>query len=432
VGNILTWRQQADTTAVVWEYGYDLADQLTAAVKTSTDPTPAVLARYAYAYDSAGNRTVEQIDGAVMGASYNEVNELVSQQPAGAIWLAGTVSEPATVTVAGKPVVVTPGNGFSGTTPIVSGTNTVAITATDPSGNSATATYEIPNAGATKTFTYDANGNMTSDGTRTFEWDARNQLVGIGLASQHVTFAYDGLQRRVSAITEHTGVVVSNSSSTWCGSQICEERNGSSGLVMRRMFTVSEESEGEAAFTSADHLGSVRNVTEVTGGLTARYQFDPFGRRELVAGADAFSSGFTGHQWESTAGVLLALYRGYDPDLGRWLSEDPAGLRAGPNLYEYVEGRTLNVTDPLGLLAVTYRPPILHVVSSSEIGGHCGMTRPNLDMGGDCRRSCKGGVKASLWITYMPEFYVAMDKRNSPSSIYSHELGSPCPQSIGD
>ena len=23
VGNILTWRQQADTTAVLWEYGYD-------------------------------------------------------------------------------------------------------------------------------------------------------------------------------------------------------------------------------------------------------------------------------------------------------------------------------------------------------------------------------------------------------------------------
>jgi YD repeat-containing protein len=29
VGNILTWRQQADTTAVQWSYGYDAADQLT-------------------------------------------------------------------------------------------------------------------------------------------------------------------------------------------------------------------------------------------------------------------------------------------------------------------------------------------------------------------------------------------------------------------
>jgi YD repeat-containing protein len=62
VGNILTWRQQADADAVLWAYGYDAADQLTAAVKQSTDPTPVVLKRYAYGYDPAGNRTVEQID----------------------------------------------------------------------------------------------------------------------------------------------------------------------------------------------------------------------------------------------------------------------------------------------------------------------------------------------------------------------------------
>ena len=35
VGNIRTWRQQADATAVVWDYGYDAADQLTGAVKAS-------------------------------------------------------------------------------------------------------------------------------------------------------------------------------------------------------------------------------------------------------------------------------------------------------------------------------------------------------------------------------------------------------------
>jgi hypothetical protein len=61
-------RQQADSTAVLWAYGYDAADQLTAAIKKSTDPTPVVLTRYGFAYDPAGNRTVEQIDDAVTGA----------------------------------------------------------------------------------------------------------------------------------------------------------------------------------------------------------------------------------------------------------------------------------------------------------------------------------------------------------------------------
>jgi RHS repeat-associated protein len=27
----------------------------------------------------------------------------------------------------------------------------------------------------------------------------------------------------------------------------------------------------------------------------------------------------------------------FDPTVGRWFGEDPVGLAAGPNLYEYVE-----------------------------------------------------------------------------------------------
>ncbi|MGH6690646.1 MAG: RHS repeat domain-containing protein [Gammaproteobacteria bacterium] len=115
VGNILTWRQQADTAAVMWTYGYDAADQLVAAVKQATDPQQTVLQRYAYAYDAAGNRTIEQIDDAVTGFTYNAVNELVSQRAVGALVFEGTVSEPATVTVAGQPATVTAANAFRGT-----------------------------------------------------------------------------------------------------------------------------------------------------------------------------------------------------------------------------------------------------------------------------------------------------------------------------
>src|SRR5260221_3938476 len=121
-GNILTWRQQADSAAVLWSYGYETADQLTSAIKASTDPTPVVLNRYGYAYDPAGNRTVEQIDDVVTGAMYDTMNRLVSQQPSGALRLEGTVSEPATVTVGGKPLGVSSGNRFSGSIPLISGT----------------------------------------------------------------------------------------------------------------------------------------------------------------------------------------------------------------------------------------------------------------------------------------------------------------------
>lgn len=47
------------------------------------------------------------------------------------------------------------------------------------------------------------------------------------------------------------------------------------------------------------------------------------------------------------------MYRAYDSGLARWVSEDPAGLDDGPNLYAYVGGNPLNLIDPLGLNAGT-------------------------------------------------------------------------------
>jgi hypothetical protein len=43
----------------------------------------------------------------------------------------------------------------------------------------------------------DANGNMTADGTRTFEWDARDQLNSLEAGTLSVEYAYDGLRRRI-------------------------------------------------------------------------------------------------------------------------------------------------------------------------------------------------------------------------------------------
>jgi hypothetical protein len=58
-----------------------------------------------YDYDTA--------DDAVIGATYNNVNELVSQQPAGALVVAGTLNEAGSVTVAGQPAVETSVHGIA-------------------------------------------------------------------------------------------------------------------------------------------------------------------------------------------------------------------------------------------------------------------------------------------------------------------------------
>jgi YD repeat-containing protein len=62
---------------------------------------------------------------------------------------------------------------------VAPGTTRLPITATDPSGNSTTQSYDADQSGVSKTFMFDPNGNTTGDGTRTFEWNARNQLVSV-------------------------------------------------------------------------------------------------------------------------------------------------------------------------------------------------------------------------------------------------------------
>jgi RHS repeat-associated protein len=203
--------------------------------------------------------------------------------------------------------------------------------------------------GAGRTFTYDANGNLTSDGTRSFEWDARNQLVAVNVGTERSEFSYDGLQRRVRIVEKENGVTQSDARVVWCEDEICEERGVDGVTVTRRPFTHGEQAGGVARFFGVDHLGSVGEVTDTASTLVGRYVYDPWGRRTLTSGTDVTTVGFTGHRWHSPAGLWLALYRGYDADLARWTVEDPSGFVDGPNLYTYVRNTPVGLIDPLGL-----------------------------------------------------------------------------------
>jgi hypothetical protein len=119
---------------VLWKYGYDQADQLISAVNHATDTPQTVLQRFAYAYDPSGNRSVEQIDDVVTLSAYDNLNRLTSQAPGGPMVIAGTLNEPGTVTISGKPAVVDANNNFRGTVATTSGTNSFTIVAKDALG----------------------------------------------------------------------------------------------------------------------------------------------------------------------------------------------------------------------------------------------------------------------------------------------------------
>jgi RHS repeat-associated protein len=90
-----------------------------------------------------------------------------------------------------------------------------------------------------------------------------------------------------------------------------------------------------------------------TGGGTvvARYDYDPYGRSITVLGTTLTDFNFTGLYRHSKSNLDLAVYRAYDPDLGRWLNRDPIAETGGLNLYGYVENNPVRHVDPLGLIS---------------------------------------------------------------------------------
>ncbi len=198
-------------------------------------------------------------------------------------------------------------------------------------------------------FTHDENGNMTSDGTQTYEWDAENRLLTVKQGGNNIaTFVYDGHGRRFSKTT--SGVTRTY---LYDGAEIVEERLSTGGAIKYfdgpgiDQHLGTRSSSGVQAFFASDHLGSVTDVTTRPGAITLMRQYDPWGN--LVSGASTNGYAFTGREWDAEIGLYYYRARYYDPKIGRFISEDPIKFAGGVNFFSYVHNNAVNKTDPSGL-----------------------------------------------------------------------------------
>jgi RHS repeat-associated protein len=119
---------------------------------------------------------------------------------------------------------------------------------------------------------------------------------------------------------------------------------------------------GAWGYVLPDHLGSVRTETDALGQVTVARHFDPFG---VPLGADGGSPfGYTGEQWDASAGLVFLRSRYYGPVVGRFLSEDTkpgiAYLPQSLHTYVYAWNNPTLLTDPSGLQPP---PPARHYLN---------------------------------------------------------------------
>jgi RHS repeat-associated protein len=132
----------------------------------------------------------------------------------------------------------------------------------------------------------------------------------------------------------------------WVGDELAEERDITTGLV-RRFYANGTLDGTTLRLATGDHLGSVRHETDAAAVVSLQADYDSFGRREAVVGPEGSGTQFQGYF--AFNDLLFTQYRVYDPELGRWLSEDPLRWIAGPNLYAFVNSNPVNSRDPTGL-----------------------------------------------------------------------------------
>ena len=339
---------------MLWTDGYDAADQLTSAVLTNTAITSPAVRSDSYGYDAAGNLNSQELGTVSRSPSYNALNQLTGSTPSGnqTVNFTGSLNEGATVTVNGTAATVSSGTNFSGGAVLAPGTtNSVPVVATDSHGNSRTNNYQtIVPSEPSYSPTFDPDGNeLTTGAGQTYTWDAKNELASITYTGGASTvFSYDVLGHRIGIVEKNSGgTVISTKQLVWDGSKIAEERNVSN-TVTKRFFAQGEQISGTSYYYTFDHLGSVREMTDGTGAIQARYDYDPYGRVTPLADNIPSDFQYAGYYEHAISGLNLTLFRAYDPVASRWLSRDPLGEITGPNLYGYVDNSPVNFYDPSG------------------------------------------------------------------------------------
>ena len=216
---------------------------------------------------------------------------------------------------------------------------------------------------------YDSAGNLLNDGLHAYTYDAENKIAKVDNVS---AYKYDGEGQRVRKLVGENLRFVYG-----IGGQLIAEFSGSNGSLQKEYIDgasgllatiepTAVNSNG-TRYTTPDHLGSPRVVTNASASVISRHDYMPFGE-ELGSGvggratgmgfpgtADGISQKFTSKERDIETGLDYFGARYYASAQGRFTTPDPLGEsgRAGKpqswNRYAYVLNNPLKHIDPTGL-----------------------------------------------------------------------------------
>ena len=192
---------------------------------------------------------------------------------------------------------------------------------------------------------FDADGNMLTNGVWSYEWDAENRLAAVSSnAVFSVSDRYDGWNRVEERIA-YAGGTCSTNRYYW-GKDLSGTLQGAGGVGGLVAVSIG----GQYYFPCYDNLGNVVAYVDENGSKVATYTYDAFGNTLSSSGSMryAFPHRFSTKYYDAETGLYYYGYRFYLPELGRWMNRDPIEERGGNNLYAFAEIKPLFVLDVHG------------------------------------------------------------------------------------
>jgi RHS repeat-associated protein len=347
-------------------YGYDLAGQLRTVASSINGPSGASSIINAWNYDAVNRATLfySSTDG-MTSYNYDQNNQLTSVTGVGAHTYAYDAG----------------GNR----------------TATDSVGTAIGAGNRLTDDG-TYTYEYDNEGNMVRrtqksgtgpDAGRVLMlwYDHRDRLTSVAEAVNlwtspffTLTYEYDTFDRRVARTKTVSvdGGEGGNSTTTTTSEKFIYDgdnvaldfyraNGGAYQLEHRYLYgpavdqVLAQENlirpDGMPILTTAsirvywllgDNLGTVRDILDNTGKVTQHYIYDAYG--QILSGTTLLTRYlYTGREYDFDTHLQYNRARWYDPETGRFLSEDPAA--DDTNLHAYAGNSPTNARDPSGMWA---------------------------------------------------------------------------------
>jgi RHS repeat-associated protein len=219
-----------------------------------------------------------------------------------------------------------------------------------------------------RSFSYDANGSMTGNGSQQFVYNSLGRLHQVITAQGTYQYRINGLGQRVMKIpptgnrtifhydengrllaeTDGLGVVVKEF--IWHGATPV-------AVVLPPTSTKPER----IYYIHADQLNTPRVIVNNSNAVLWRWDPEPFGT--ALPNEDVDGNGeklvmnirYPGQYYDQETGLNYNNFRDYDASIGRYVQSDPIGLAGGINTYSYVNGNPVNFVDPRGLSGKSQR-----------------------------------------------------------------------------